>query len=109
MHAVERDWYRRVMMKLVDARESRPEDFLSVLDSELDEVIHRLEGLRTAGAMSGFGVKRGLNLLNDLRSRLEVAQNGQEVRQAFFDLDGVRDLVDEALQTIADRETPEKR
>lgn len=105
---MERDWYRGVMLKLADAIESQPGEFLSVMDSELDEVILRLEDLRKLGGMSGFGLKRGLDVLNDLRGRLEVARNAQEVRAAFLDLDALRDLVNEAAQTIADQE-PQKR
>jgi hypothetical protein len=101
---VERDWYRGVMLKLADAIESRPGEFLQLVDSELDAVILRLEDLRKAGGMSGFSVKKGLNVLNELRNRLEVAQNAQDVRAAFVELDSVRDMVDEAVQTISDRD-----
>jgi hypothetical protein len=101
---MERDWYRGVMLKLVDARETRPDEYISILDSELDEVIMRLETLRREGGMSNFGVKKGLNLLNDLRSRLENARNGQEVRAAFLELDEVKELVEEALETLAGRD-----
>lgn len=101
---MERDWYRGVMLKLAEAVDSRPDEYLARVDSELDEVILRLEDLRKSGAMSGFGVKRGLDVLNDLRGRLEIARNSQEVRAAFLDLDAIRDLVDEAVQTLADRD-----
>lgn len=104
---MERDWYQRVMLKLADARETRPEEFLAMVDSELDEVIMRLEDLRVGGGMSSFGIRRGLNILNELRGRLESARNGQEVRAAFLALDEVRDLVADALQVIDDRD--EKR
>ena len=102
---VERDWYRRVMLKLADARETRSgSEYLSEVDSELDAVIMKMEELRRTGGMSGFSVKRGLAMLNDLRGRLENARNPHEVTSAFLELDSVRDLVDEALQSVSDRD-----
>ena len=101
---MERDWYRRVMLKLAEARESPEGDFLQTLDSELDDLSMGLEDLRKQGGMTSYSVKRGLNLLNDLRGKLENAQNGQDVRQAFFEVDAVRDLIEEARQAVADRE-----
>jgi len=107
--AVERDWYRRVMLKLADARESRPDEFLQVVDSELDGVILQMDELRRTGGMSGFSQKRALNMLNELRGRLERARNSHEVNTAFLELDEVRDLVDEAAQAIADRDDPGRK
>jgi hypothetical protein len=104
MRCVERDWYRRVMLKLADAKESRPGEYLSMVDSELDELIMRMDDLRRAGAMSGFSEKRGINILNELRGRLEKARNAHEVNSAFLELDAVKDLVDEAAEAIADRD-----
>ena len=102
---VERDWYRRVMLKLADAREIRSHsEFLSEVDSELDAVIMQLEQLRTAGGLSGFSVKRGLSMLNELRGLLEIAKTAHEVNVAFQKLDAVRDIVDDAIHTIAERE-----
>ena len=106
MAGVERDWYRRAMLKLADVRESRPEEFLSEVDSELDELILRIDDLRKSGGMSGFSQKRAINILNDLRGRLENARNAHEVNCAFLELDAVKDLVDEAAQVLADRENP---
>ena len=106
MAGVERDWYRRAMLKLADARESRPDEYLSLVDSELDELILRMDDLRKSGGMSGFSQKRGIDMLNDLRGRLENARNPHEVSSAFLDLDSLRDLVDEAAQVLADRDDP---
>lgn len=102
---MERDWYRGLMLKLADARETRSHsEYLSDIDSELDAVIMKLEEFRKSGGLSGYSVKRGLNLLNDLRDRLENAKTAHEVNAAFMENDSVRDLVDEALQTISDRD-----
>lgn len=97
---MERDWYRRVMLKLVDVREYRGEDYLRAVDSELDELVLRLDELRRAGGMTGLSVRRGLNMLSELRSRLEVAVNSQEVRQAFTEFDAVKGLIEEAEQVL---------
>lgn len=93
------------MLKIADARETRSHsEYLSEVDHELDSVIMKLEGYRKTGGLSNYSVKKGLNLLNDLRSRLENARNAHEVNAAFMENDGVRDLVEEALQTISDRD-----
>jgi hypothetical protein len=86
------------MVLLADARDSQPDGFLREVDEQLDGLAFRLDELRRAGALSGLGQRRGLNLIAELRSRLEAARNGQDVRQAFHDLDGVRGVVDEAEQ-----------
>lgn len=93
------------MLDLADCRERMTHsEYLTEVDSQLDAVIMKMEELRRAGGLSGFSVKRGLQMLNELRDRLEKAKNAHEVNAAFLDLDAVKDLVDEALETIAERE-----
>lgn len=92
------------MLKLADVRETRSNsEFLMEIDGELDAVIMKLEELRKSGGLSGYSVKRGMNLLNDLRGKLENARNPHDVNAAFMETDALRDLVDEALQTLSER------
>jgi hypothetical protein len=97
---MERDWYRRVMMKLMDARETRADEYLQILDSELDEMVMRLDEVRREGAFTSLTQRRGLNLVTDLRSRLEMARNGHEVRQIFLDSTGLEELLEDAMVTL---------
>lgn len=92
------------MLKLADARETRSNsEFLMAIDGELDAVIMKLEELRKSGGLSGYSVKRGMNLINDLRGKLESARKPHDVNAAFLETDALRDLVDEALQTLGER------
>ena len=95
-----------MMLKLADAREAGSQsEYINALDGELDAVNMKLEELRRSGSMTGFSVKRALNMLNELRGRLEEAKNPHEVNAAFLDLGSVRELIEEALQTLADRQS----
>lgn len=106
---MERDWYRRLMLKLAEVRDTgSASEFLTILDSELDDLGIQLDGYRRGGIFSGFTLKRGLNLLADLRGKLEICRNGSEVRHVFLEVDDLRNLVDESLEAAEERANDKK-
>lgn len=100
---MERDWYRRLMMKLADAREVSPGEYVALLDSELDDLAMKLDGFRRRGSITSLTLKKGLNLLSELRSRLELAQSGPAVRHIFLESNQLQVLVDEVVEVSDDR------
>jgi hypothetical protein len=97
---MERDWYRRVMLKLVDAKDTRADEYLQILDSELDEIVLRLDEVQRAGGFSAFTQRRAYNMLTEMRSRLEVVRNGHEVRQVFMEETALEQILEDAAATL---------
>lgn len=99
---MERDWYTRSMMKLATAFDDRETPFLTNVDAVLDDISMGLGRHQQEGILSGLGVRRALNILSDLRGRLESARNAGDVRQAFHDCERLREIVDEAREAAAE-------
>lgn len=95
---MERDWYTRAMLVLATAFDQADEPFLGRVDSVLDDMTMGLGRFQKDGVLSGLSLRRTLNLVSDLRSRLEAARSAQDVRQAFHDCERLREIVDEARQ-----------